>query len=468
MKNSLAPINKLPPEVLSLIPDHYREDRTDRDLIASTHVCRRWRDIFTSNSSLWTQFDLTNINKTRTYIQRSRCSSLKFYFGRSKVIDEVFTLITPHICRSKSLTIDARVLPIFLRNLRHPMPLLEKLDIKCLGDQVLDNTLFHRDLSSLRELRLHGVITHFPWANLSNLRVVDLRLHFHSYGTTKILDFFVSAPLLHTVSLRYSIPVSSDFPPKRIVPLYHLKAFSIITNSSPSTFLHHLHIPAGASVILEFPSNGSKSPFPDYLPKRCPNSDHIYHITAINLFFNSTGTSLRLSGPSGNLRLLNSWRFDPREAAGPIFRSLLPVISTIERLTIFGYKPQEPTKIENCPIFQTLLSANHLRTLILADCASSQLARVLDPSQNPAGLVLCHNMENLVFYAKSLSLLSVASLIKMAKNRVSRGAKLSSITIVEPGGPVPRVFELRKYVTRMDHRIDDAWPAWDDIPGDKW
>ena len=39
IKNSLTPVNRIPPEILSLIPDHYDEDHADRDLIASTHVC---------------------------------------------------------------------------------------------------------------------------------------------------------------------------------------------------------------------------------------------------------------------------------------------------------------------------------------------------------------------------------------------------------------------------------------------
>ena len=467
MKNSLAPINKLPPEVLSHIPDYYCADRTDRDLIASTHVCRRWRDTFISSSSLWTRFDFTCVDKTRTYIERSRSSSLKFRFMGFKVTDEAFTLVAPHIRRLKSLTIDVSVPKSFLRNF-HSVPLLEKLDINWRFDKALDNEPSNGDLSSLRELRLCGVVTHFPWINLSNLRIVDLKLHRHSYGTTEILDFFVSSPLLHTVSLRYSIPVSSDASPERIVPLHCLKDLTVVTTSSPSILLHHLHIPTGASVILEFPSNGAESPFPDYLPKSCPNSDHISNITAINLLFNSTGTSLRLSGPSGNLRLLNSRRYDPPEA-GQILRSLCPVISTTDRLAIFGYNRRGPVGVKYCPIFRALSSANNLRTLILADCTFSRFTRVLDPSQILFNLLLCPNMENLILYAKSWSLPSVISLISMAKNRASRGAKLSSITIVGLDDPAPReVLELKEHVTHVEDRVDDGWRAWDDVPGDGW
>ena len=39
IKNSLAPISRIPPEILSLIPDHYDKYRADQNLIALTHVC---------------------------------------------------------------------------------------------------------------------------------------------------------------------------------------------------------------------------------------------------------------------------------------------------------------------------------------------------------------------------------------------------------------------------------------------
>ncbi|KAF9643191.1 hypothetical protein BDM02DRAFT_3104714, partial [Thelephora ganbajun] len=71
-RNTLAPINRIPPEVLTLIPDFW--DRSDRgqDVIALTHVCRAWREIFTSHSSLWTDFDCMDSNKTRVYLERSK------------------------------------------------------------------------------------------------------------------------------------------------------------------------------------------------------------------------------------------------------------------------------------------------------------------------------------------------------------------------------------------------------------
>lgn len=81
--NSFAPINRIPPEVLSLIPDYWYKDVTGEDMIALTHVCRGWRTIFTSRPSLWSSLDCTNVDMTRTYIERSKAAPLELWLEDS-------------------------------------------------------------------------------------------------------------------------------------------------------------------------------------------------------------------------------------------------------------------------------------------------------------------------------------------------------------------------------------------------
>ena len=61
IKNALAPISQVPPEVISLIADYCE---TKQELIALTPVHRGWREIFISRVSLWTSLDCTDLNKT--------------------------------------------------------------------------------------------------------------------------------------------------------------------------------------------------------------------------------------------------------------------------------------------------------------------------------------------------------------------------------------------------------------------
>jgi hypothetical protein len=468
VKNSFAPITRVPLELLSLIPDYYREGYVDRDLITLTHVCRGWRDKFISRSSLWTTFNFTNADKTRTYIQRSQPSSSPYKIHLGKTVDDAFPLMTPHLHRLKFLTIRANDLPSVLTHFRCPTPLLEKLDVKITYDvgSCLDDALFNGDLPLLRELRLHGVYTHFPWKNLANLQVIDLKFHLGRYRITQILDFLESAPLLHTVSLQYPMPDSSDAPPERIVPLPHLKTFAIIANSPPSILLHHLHIPTGASLTSEFFFRGEESPLSDYLEKRSLNFSNLSDITAINIFFGSDQTFIKLSGPSGNLHVLASSVRILDTAELQLFRSLDPILSTTRKLAI-SYYAAETVEAGDCPIFQTLSSTNHLRTLILIDCFRLPFIHALDPQEHPSNLVLCPNLEELVLYLTYGDYFQAKNIVDMARNRASRGAKLSSITLVDQGDirPNKEMFELKEHIVHVEFRFGDELPFWDEITG---
>ena len=479
VKNSFTPINRIPPEVLSHIPDYYGEDNeddADEGLIALTHVCRGWRDTFTSRSSLWTQLQFKSVDKTLTYLQRSQTSPLDVSFGYEGFNYEAFSLMIPHIPRLKSLTIFAEVFPSVIEHFRCHTPLLEMLDIRVSphplkGSNTFDNTLFNGDLSSLRKLHLRGVITELPWKNLANLQVVKLDSD-RQYRTTQMLDFLERAPLLHTVFLHYPMPKSSDAPRERMVPLRHLKTFTIGQQPPHSILLRHLHIPTGASLISEFWFYGDESTLVSHLPERSPNFANLSHITAINLLFGVKQKFARLSGPSGSLRVLaelgdlgvSQFNLD-RKTLHSLGHSLL---STIQRLSISTYAHTRPAEVKECPIFQTLSTTDDLRTLVLIDCINLPFIFALDPENCPLNLVLCDKMEELVLYIRSPDQLHVKHLISMTRNRASRGAKLSSITIVDKSGRGRRgeASRLREHVTHVYYRIGEAPPAWDDVPGD--
>lgn len=479
IKNSIAPINRIPPEVLSLIPDNYNEEKMDKDLIALTHVCRSWRDIFISRPSLWTEFCCRDVDKTRTYIKRSQSCLLKMniYFGSCDMpVDEAFALVTSHIPRLKSLSLLGYIPKSFIENFHCRTPLLEKLDIHEFSERALDCTLFGEELpSSLRELYLAGSIIGFPWKHLANLRVVDLSSHSPQYTVIQLLDFFKSAPCLHTVIIRLSIKNSSDVPPDRIVPLPHLKIFTIDTRLPHSTLLCHLHIPIGASVVSKFRFPAKDFPLLDYLPERPNNFSNLSHITTINLLFGVREKYARLDGPSGSFRVVAECNDRLLPPSYTVDRRTLrsldhPMFSAIQRLVISKYAHERPAEVEDCPIFRTLRFTNDLRMLILIDCNYGPFILALDPKQNTSNLVLCSSMEKLVLYISSHSRdqYHVMHLISMAKHRASTGAKLSSIMIFGPAGLTldTEISKLREYVTHVEYQVELTCPAWDDVPGE--
>jgi len=133
-KNAAAPVNRIPPEIIALVPDFWATSKRDQSIIALTHVCRTWREVFTSRSSLWTDLDCLCTDKTRVYLERSKSSPINLSLYRDNNLsshDPLFQ-ITPHaIARLKSLSL--RGAPWNLKDittqLSLPAPLLENVMI---------------------------------------------------------------------------------------------------------------------------------------------------------------------------------------------------------------------------------------------------------------------------------------------------------------------------------------------------
>jgi hypothetical protein len=132
-----------------------------------------------------------NVDKTRTYIERSGASPLEISLKRGyrwADLKDAFSLVIPHIHRVKALQTSADVFP----------------------DSMLSNV----DLSSLRLLDLCRVTTRLPWNNLANLKYFSLVSCTPRHDLiSRLLDFFDSAPLLEDVALVHSTPKSSSVPP---------------------------------------------------------------------------------------------------------------------------------------------------------------------------------------------------------------------------------------------------------------
>jgi len=477
MKNTFTSINRVPRDVLSIIPEYWAdEDTADEDLITLTHVCRGWREIFISHPSLWTRLDCTNIEKTRTYIERSRSSPLKVYVWQEEeytpFLNDAFLLTLPHLSRFGSLSLlgpSKNLTELAKKYLHHPVPLLKKLKINFSDNpQSIVPAIFEENISSLRELRLSGVITRLPWKTLANLTTFDFRdVPSDKISVTQLLDFFEHAPLLRHTRLWNALPTTCDAPPGRVVSLPRLKDLDIKAQPVHSILLNHLLVPSGTSLVLEFTFDGEKSPIPEYLPKNLKNLKNLSRITAINLSFDSE-LCLRLTGPSGGLYVLGGWT--GTDSFLPIvnrraLRSLNHfAISATERLTITAYHTTIPQKIESST-YRTLLLMNALRTLILADCLNVPFITALNPKKAPSGTLVCPALEEIVLYIKEKERSCIDGLLEMVEGRSSSGTRLSTITIVSPQEFVPAkdVLELRNHVSQVEYRLDDVVPPWDGI-----
>ena len=290
---------------------------------------------------------------------------------------------------------------------------------------------------------------------------------------TQLLDFFEDAHHLRDITLNQSIPTSSNTPPGRVVSLPCLETLTIDSDTVHSVLLNHLSIPVGASLLQEFSFQGDKSPLLDFLPKTLENLGNIFPITSVNLYLDEVEKHVELGGPSGRLYIHGYWKNGDEGTSFVLDCRILQslgrfVLSGTQRLVITMYKPLKTAGIDESAPFHILSQMKDLQTLTLNQCNNLPFILALDPIQNPSKHTLCPKLKELVLYVEDLKSFKIKELTSMTKERASAGKKLSLITIVGLGKLAARekVFKLKEYVTRVDYRVGEKPPRWDDALGD--
>ena len=94
--NALAPINRLPPEILGMV--QMCGDRSPKDLVAVSGVCSYWRNTFIATPSLWTTLDGKGLEKSRAWVERSGALPIQL-LARGSPNPEVLEFLAPHYHR---------------------------------------------------------------------------------------------------------------------------------------------------------------------------------------------------------------------------------------------------------------------------------------------------------------------------------------------------------------------------------
>ena len=435
-KNWMAPINRIPPEILSLVPDFLDMDHRDQDVITLTHVCRAWREVFVSRPSLWTNVDCVDLEQTRVYLERSKSSPINLSLDSDFFEAELIPSATG---RLKSLYIDAfsEDLEFIGTHLSHPSPLLEVLSIRSYDDPVLPASLFNGNLSSLHELYLRSIRTELPWRNVANLTSFTFAYTSPPVSLAQLLDFFEGAPRLREVDIFSSIPifgVRNGQP----VPLPCLQRMDTSSHASSHLF-DHLLIPVGARLTmgvdrLPRPAIGGRRPsFLDNL-RNLPN------FTTIT--FACGPACMGLSGPNGAITMVSRDHQDR-----PWLECLAHLdTSKTERLEIKYHEYQS-----SVPIYQALIPMKDLRTLKL-DCSLGLdiFLGALDPSFSSSGAVACPRLEEIAIVAHSK--FDLQHILRAAEARALGGMKLKAVTIAKPPAivlPQFEILELKKHVMHV-------------------
>ena len=457
----VAPIDRIPPEILALIPDFWETDERDQDVITLTHVCRAWRDIFISRSSLWADIRCDDREKSLVYFERSRSSpiSLSLYRDRPILPHDPFFEIIPHaIDRLVSLFIQGA--PENLQDITghfcHPAPLLKELTIRSINkhrNNVLPPALLNGDLSSLHTLYLESVRTELPWRNMVNLTSFTLgQMSSGEVSVRQLLDFFEDAPHLRNINL-YSITLTPGAKDGRVVTPGCLKKMAIVDCGPPSALLDHLFIPVGAILTMQADLTGSLAG--EIFPRSIDNLRNFSDFTTIQLSGGGPNPQMKFGGPNGRVNvILTNTRV---EGTRLVLESLAQLdTSKTEQLVI----ERGQSRTREC-LHQALLPMTNLRTLTLSKCWSPQIfIQALQPGTSSSEVVVCPKLEELIV----VPLLGggssgIMAVIGMAAARALRGMKLGTVRIGcrEDEFNPSCVSELREHTCHVECDPELVW-----------
>jgi len=234
LQNSFVPVNRLPPEVLGLIPTSLH---SKRDLINATAVCRHWRNTLLSSPDLWCDVDCSGSrgplreHMFRECLERSRIVPLNVRLTSVRYLHD----ITPHLARFSALEIELAVpeqLGKIAAYFSHPAPILRRLSISAVAswDQAglsIPSGLFGGDFASLRSLRIRGFSALKMPQYFPHLTRFDLQTHdFTTFKTDAILEALEHMPSLEILHVKFCpahYPTSSFTPTLRSVTLPKLR-----------------------------------------------------------------------------------------------------------------------------------------------------------------------------------------------------------------------------------------------------
>lgn len=490
--NMFSPVNRLPTEILTLLPTFLHHKRSRRSLIRWSQVCRHWRNIFTNTPTLWTHFACKDLARTHTFIERSKSAPFHVRLS-SKFCPQSLSALIPYAKRFESLKMELLASELYgqwLHKLKKPAPLLEQLvvaveDIRYTNDdtQAPLPLLFNGDLPRLTRLTLEYVSPHPAWFNISNLTIFQL-VHTGSRGgsSSQLLQFFERNSGLEEVSITYHGPFVDNTPSNHIVNLPRLRKLRLGDCPSKPGIVHHLALPAGIEVSLKHYMPNPVVGIAADLPLRIQHSPNF--LTGIDRisFAEGSQSSAHFTGPHGTLYIrapciADEGNYGPHDLASRCIYTFEPLdVSGVTEFLIENYTPMRRNSLESVQdsgLHHCLRSLPKLHTLILVSCASAthfQALQMPDPDEDGFSLV-CPLLKHLFIDVSdsrdpemSFPRFPFLDLLSLAETRSSLGTPLECITLksAHPLFEDSDLASLLQFVGTVDTLGDDQRsPDWD-------
>ncbi|CAK5283099.1 unnamed protein product [Mycena citricolor] len=245
-RNALAPISRLPPEVLSrvflclVLSDSYSV-RWTREI---SHVCRQWRAVALEFPWVWSYPSFRHLDWAEEMLERSKSALLTIKFHEVYTPPRMIDLLTralSQVSRLGELDFDVkdRLAQLgLLVNMTDPAPFLHTLHLEATGHYggplSLPATFLGGDTPRLRRVDLTGFA--IAWdspllRNLTRLRVVHFARQESTLSMTmkELLDALDHMPLLESLELKNILPPIAVQARPRVL-LAHLESLELADN----------------------------------------------------------------------------------------------------------------------------------------------------------------------------------------------------------------------------------------------
>ena len=253
--NSFHVTVRAPPEILNMACSYLT---TEEDAFSASQVCRHWRGVLISSSSLWTRFPCHRLSRTIAGLGRCKSMPIQLSFNlESRLVALEKVLL--HGNKITSLTIHHHLnqIPSLHRLFVSSGPFVEKLHIYCQEssgwrpDEQKPHEIWQR-LPSLRRLlvsRYSIPIDQLVAPNLVHL-ALDEQGYRRNVTMQSILDALRGCPRLETLFISNSSIGQDPTRDHSPVSLPHLSSIELGAGEVHSGLVTHLRLPMNIAVAF--------------------------------------------------------------------------------------------------------------------------------------------------------------------------------------------------------------------------
>jgi len=283
--NTFPTINRLPPEILALIPSFLT---SYRDLVYTTHVCRHWRKTIIASPPLWSSLDNEAMHRDLVATYMDRCGGtpldVTFSSGSDKNAPflEKIVLHSSHIRKIHLPFLSWGEIAEISDAFDTPLPQLRDADLT-IGYDTLPPPFqrpFLVGATNLVSLRLcdhdfrSGTLLHFIIPTLTHLSLSFCGQRLPMVG--EILELLRTSPLIEDLQIHADVMLdaseeNSAFPDRFQpvdLPCVRNIQLSWTTPRSQYTLLSHIQHPSDCSVSMQVRSESNIAQPPgDVFPK---------------------------------------------------------------------------------------------------------------------------------------------------------------------------------------------------------